>query len=316
MGPNTIPIRVMIISDTHCAALRSSSDDLAFREGLPKVDILLHCRDLTEEGLLSESEDFLRMLSLIDAAMKLVIAGNHDLALDAEYYAKFEKEVHRDRYQANMSKEGKRLFKGREALRAGITYLDEGLHNFALQSGATFLIYASPFQPELCNWAFPYERKQDHWNPPSHKTKYAESSALNPIPDNVDIVMTRGPPLGHLDQIPNGAFLGCRHLQRAIARAKPRLHCFGHIHEGRGAERVVWSRTVPDWDTDSSVEQRITLTPTSSFSGRQEPTMIDATDLAYGEESLLVNAAIMDGRNEPMHAPWIVEMTLPLQRLT
>ena len=33
---------------------------------------------------------------------------------------------------------------------------------------------------------------------------------------------------------------GCPDLFGAIARARPRLHCFGHIHDGWGAKMVTW----------------------------------------------------------------------------
>ncbi|KAI0133555.1 hypothetical protein BJ170DRAFT_606663 [Xylariales sp. AK1849] len=33
---------------------------------------------------------------------------------------------------------------------------------------------------------------------------------------------------------------GCPHLFGAIRRAKPLLHCFGHIHEGWGSKLVTW----------------------------------------------------------------------------
>jgi multisite-specific tRNA:(cytosine-C5)-methyltransferase len=33
---------------------------------------------------------------------------------------------------------------------------------------------------------------------------------------------------------------GCGDLFAAVARARPRVHCFGHIHEGWGAKKVVW----------------------------------------------------------------------------
>lgn len=33
------------------------------------------------------------------------------------------------------------------AKEAGVTYLEEGTHSFQLKNGATFKIYASPYQP-------------------------------------------------------------------------------------------------------------------------------------------------------------------------
>lgn len=48
-------------------------------------------------------------------------------------------------------------------------------------------------------------------------------------------MMTHGPPRGILDHA-----LGCENLLRAAGRARPLMYCFGHIHEGYGAEVVTW----------------------------------------------------------------------------
>ena len=53
-------------------------------------------------------------------------------------------------------------------------------------------------------------------------------------------MLTHGPPRGVLDQTIDGEDVGCDPLWTAVRRARPRLHVFGHIHEGWGAERVDW----------------------------------------------------------------------------
>jgi hypothetical protein len=35
-------------------------------------------------------------------------------------------------------------------------------------------------------------------------------------------------------------------------------------------------------------------------------------DMRVGKETLMVNAAIMDGKNKPTNAPWIVDLELPM----
>jgi hypothetical protein len=49
------------------------------------------------------------------------------------------------------------------------------------------------------------------------------------IPKDTDILITHGPPLGREDWTINKMHAGCLDLQH---RVKPRLHVFGHIHEG------------------------------------------------------------------------------------
>jgi Icc-related predicted phosphoesterase len=67
----------------------------------------------------------------------------------------------------------------------------------------------------------------------------AEKFAL--IPDDVDILVTHGPPYGIMDEVEEETKWGRRKLNigsaslcKALARIRPKLHIFGHIHEGRG----------------------------------------------------------------------------------
>ncbi len=84
-------------------------------------------------------------------------------------------------------------------------------------------IYGSPWQPEFYNWAFnlPIGPKlQEKWQA---------------IPTEVDILITHGPPKGIRDKAPSGYDCGCPLLREEIMnRIKPRLHVFGHIHDGYG----------------------------------------------------------------------------------
>ena len=59
------------------------------------------------------------------------------------------------------------------------------------------------------------------------------------IPDDTNILVTHGPPYGILDRSP-GAFAhaGCMELQQAVARLKPQLHLFGHVHGAHGMRNV------------------------------------------------------------------------------
>lgn len=91
-----------------------------------------------------------------------------------------------------------------------------------------------------------YPRKHDRYTAASSPRKHLPGSftAPNPIPSHpaIDIVMTHGPPAGILDRANAHNHVGCTHLQRALARVRPRLHVFGHIHEDWGAMRVDWSQ--------------------------------------------------------------------------
>ena len=62
------------------------------------------------------------------------------------------------------------------------------------------------------------------------------------IPEDTDVLITHGPPHGILDLVPsdmsgNYEHAGCEELLLAVKRVKPKLHVFGHIHEGYGVAR-------------------------------------------------------------------------------
>ncbi|KAJ5808002.1 hypothetical protein N7474_009271 [Penicillium riverlandense] len=265
-----VKTRICIISDTHtCAPHAPLNTSNPYRQPLPKADILLHAGDITKVGYHVEHEQMVAMLKEADAELKLVIAGNHDMTLDEEYFTSYGWRRHqrpewlggqgilpdedprstiRMKNDVPPSEEAlkayvqraKDLYTNASAQAAGIRYLDEGTYTFTLSNGATFTVYASPYQPEFCRWAFAYPREQDRFNPPLDPGSAQQPA--NPVPNHpaVDMMITHGPPLGIFDEVAHGARVGCPHLLRAAERARPRLHVFGHIHEGYGAARGTW----------------------------------------------------------------------------
>jgi len=121
-------------------------------------------------------------------------------------------------------------------------------------------------------------------------------------------MLTHGPPLNILDQTYFGEEnVGCPHLRRAVERCRPRLHCFGHIHEGWGAERMNWgtqSTGSIEPDGEDVFEERAARIDISEDSGKP---------LKWGEETLFVNASIMNVHYRPVNAPWIVDLDLPMK---
>jgi hypothetical protein len=103
-----------------------------------------------------------------------------------------------------------------------------------------------------------------------------------------------------------GKEVGCENLARAVRRCRPRLHVFGHIHEGWGAERRDWAIGAKEGLKLDFRERDLAV--------RQEAALVDVTGeggLRWGEETLFVNAAIMDRRCNPRNAPWVVDLELP-----
>lgn len=82
--------------------------------------------------------------------------------------------------------------------------------------------YGSPYTPEFFNWAFMLPRGE------ALRAKWSR------IPNDVDVLVTHGPPNKVLDLTVHGDHAGCEALAERVAELKPKLHVFGHIHEGYG----------------------------------------------------------------------------------
>jgi Icc-related predicted phosphoesterase len=237
-----VSTRFLVISDTHNFQFNNASGG-AFSLPLPKVDVVLHCGDLTNVGGSSSFKNVLKMLGSINAEKKLVIAGNHDLDLDKEYWRSSlqegddPEEVEKEHLEEHAT--AMKIMTGPLAAAAGIAYLEEGTHSFTLKSGAGFTVYASSYQPEFNNWAFGYERWEDRFNSSQQVAEGVKLIAQNLVLDfpGVDIMITHGPPRDILDQCEQES-MGCDNLLRAAGRARPRLYCFGHIHERYGSKLI------------------------------------------------------------------------------
>ncbi|KAL1970034.1 hypothetical protein VTN77DRAFT_6439 [Rasamsonia byssochlamydoides] len=171
---------------------------------VPDGDVLIHAGDLTQSGSGQELQATIDWLNTLPHRHKIVIAGNHDLVLDSAF-------VHVNKDEARR----------RDTIQWGnVVYLQD--HSVTLDvNGRSIKVFGSPWTPRHGNWAFQYPRTEDIWR--------------ERMPSDVDVLITHGPPRGHLD-----LNSGCLSLLRELWRLdkKPRLHVFGHIHEGHGQEWV------------------------------------------------------------------------------
>ena len=169
---------------------------------LPLGDLLLHAGDLSQSGTKSEIQATLDWLSQQPHQHKVVIAGNHELLLDPA------KNPYSD---------------GAEALTwHDMTYLQDSSATLRFRGGRALKVYGSPWTRKYGNWAFDYPVGSDHWT--------------DPVPDDVNVLVTHMPPFAHLD-IDGG---GDEFLLQEVKRVKPELHVFGHFHAGHGREDVCW----------------------------------------------------------------------------
>ncbi|KAI4141508.1 MAG: hypothetical protein L6R39_005305 [Caloplaca ligustica] len=136
----TITTRFTIISDTHTTTPFPSSDTThAYRDPLPSADVLLHAGDLTKFGYINEHATTFDVIRQADAELKIVIAGNHDITLDEEYYATTgAKRMHRNIPESTAAVRD--IWTGAKAREAGVVYLEEGTRTFTLKNGATFTV--------------------------------------------------------------------------------------------------------------------------------------------------------------------------------
>jgi Icc-related predicted phosphoesterase len=293
MASNTVPTRVMVISDTHEHSFNGTT--------MPQVDVLIHTGDLTNFGELDSLRESVRMMGTIEAELKLVTAGNHDISLDKTPRVDNMSEEEYSKYHEAALE----IMTGPLAQEAGITYLEEGTRTFALNNGAKFTVYASPYTCGSGGWAFPYKPFEDRFNDAHHVAPNRTSIATNHIPSGVDIVMTHGPPYSILDQVDNEN-LGCPNLLRAVGRTRPLMHCFGHIHEGHGAHIVTWK-------PDGTVKDPSAATPLETEQINAYP-YANEWPIKSGKETLMVNAAIMMNTAKgmrPNFKPFIVALNLP-----
>ncbi len=191
-------MRLVCISDTH-----NLHDHLCVPDG----DVLVHAGDATMQGTEEELRRFADWLQGLPHRRKVVVAGNHDWLCERQ------------------PNEAARIFEGLDYL------LDSGVEI----DGRRF--WGSPWQPWFLSWAFNLPRGE------------ALRAKWDLIPPTTDVLITHGPPQGLLDEVetrtlrmlnahdaPDG-HVGCEDLRTAVEALGPRVHVFGHIHEGYGQHR-------------------------------------------------------------------------------
>ncbi len=200
---------------------------------IPPGDVLIHAGDFSSTGTLSEMEGFKKFMSSQPHPQKIVIAGNHEITLQPDFYQWSGRRFHPRLFQSGTFDPLKYAQECRD-----VVCLSEPPTYSYLQDSSTVIVppapnsastspgikvYGAPWQPAFGNWAFnllPGSELKEKWDL---------------IPDSTDVLITHGPPRTILDVTEAGDYTGCALLREVITgRVKPRLHIFGHIHEGYG----------------------------------------------------------------------------------
>ncbi|KAF4121848.1 Calcineurin-like phosphoesterase [Geosmithia morbida] len=211
------------------------------------------------------------------------------MSLDPTFHAKHDQRLHGDRRTTPHSHaDCLSLFTSSKS----ITYLNHEATTVRLTSPSgprtTFRIFGSPYSPRCGLWGFSYDRDtttaelSSHEASPPPEQRQHEPSATRlweSIPSTADIVVTHTPPRGHLDDRAGAVTgAGCEALRRRLARVRPILSVCGHVHGGRGAQRVSWP-AAPDSGGGDEARDAVVVTPWEDPSPEATSSKMSLVDL-------------------------------------
>lgn len=181
----------------------------------PKLDggdLLIVAGDLTARASKDELLSFHVWVSGQNYKTTIIIAGNHDTTLQNEEYPF---------YNRGWACDGVELPYNR------VVYLcDSGTEFEGLK------IWGSP-------WTKTFPGMNPHCKAFTVDTEEELAEKWAMIPDDVDILVTHSPPHGLMDEVADYSTgkiinVGSTSLKEQYQRIRPKLHLFGHIHEGYG----------------------------------------------------------------------------------
>lgn len=176
----------------------SDTHSMHRRLTIPDGDVLVHCGDFCGHGVMHEFQDFVAWFAEQPHKHKIFTAGNHDGCVE----------------------------RNTAACRQFVPDNVNMLLNESIEiEGLKF--YGSPWTPRFGHWSFMRARG------PSMAQIWEQ------IPEDVDVLITHGPAYGHGDLCPPYTtpfkkVAGCLDLMNRIRKVQPKVHFFGHIHDGYG----------------------------------------------------------------------------------
>ena len=182
-----------------CISDTHSQTDNEDFPAIPDGDILIHSGDFTNHGTHEDIQKFNAWLGTLPHQHKVVIAGNHDKTFDATF-------------ENNNEESAKEV----QDMLTNATYLQDTLIELN-----NLKIFGSPWVPRHGHWGFLLNESQ-------RLEKWSE------IPEEIDVLITHGPPHGIGDLTDRDVHMGCKHLLAKVKEVKPKLHVYGHIHEAAG----------------------------------------------------------------------------------
>ncbi|EED20011.1 Ser/Thr protein phosphatase family protein [Talaromyces stipitatus ATCC 10500] len=325
--------RIVCVSDTH-----GYSPIEGF--SLPAGDVLIHAGDLSNRGTRSELARTLKWIEEANYEVRIVVAGNHDVSLDPEFYAEHGSHFHGDvAAQEENATAIDLVNKVKGTSSTPIIFLnhESTVVKLTRPDGpqTTFKVFGSPFSRFSGLWAFGYSSSQEDGN-----------RLWSQIPLDTDILVTHTPPLGLCDRQPGedtatgrpkggGGIYGCEQLLDSMGHVRPLLAVCGHVHEGRGYQRVMWNENVNGIASPTTINVN-PLPPASSkkqslidLTGKKQRALEnissceiqqkrhDYADRRLRKETCIVNAAIMAKSwpytgGKAFNRPVVVDINLPV----
>ncbi len=174
----------------------------------PKLDggdLLIVTGDLTARDEVNQFKLFFDWLIGQKYKKKIYIGGNHENLLK-DSMPRIHYRLYSDQYPENE------------------------LFEYLCDSGTEF--------EGLKIWGTPWTKKFKGQNPHAMAfcldTDEEMKEKWDLLPDDIDILITHGPPYGILDKTIRNEHVGCKYLRQVLDRVKPKLWVFSHIHECGG----------------------------------------------------------------------------------
>lgn len=212
-------MRLVIFSDTH---------NQHASVPIPDGDVLVFCGDACAYGTAQDFMAFAEWFGSYPHALKLYVAGNHDLIVESS----------RDACAGILH------------AKANAVYLEDS--GIVLPNGMN--CWGSPWTPRSLNWAF----QQD----PGPELR----AIWQKVPNNTNVLITHGPSYGLLDLYNSTENIGDPQLRNRIEELRElKVHAHGHVHEGYGTAlhtNVAGAQVL--CVNAALVDQRVRLDPTRS----------------------------------------------------
>eukprot|EP00929_Paragymnodinium_shiwhaense_P116577 TRINITY_DN8622_c0_g1_i1.p1 TRINITY_DN8622_c0_g1~~TRINITY_DN8622_c0_g1_i1.p1 ORF type:complete len:311 (+),score=37.68 TRINITY_DN8622_c0_g1_i1:117-1049(+) len=233
-APHAGAVSILHLSDTH-GLHRAIESKFGV---LPRADILIITGDFTDSGRLAEFKDFNAWLGELRArgsfAEIVAITGNHewkrvkrpDDSADSAYMIEL---ASRADYAAGLRK----LLSNANVLEHETVDLF-GIRLF----GSSWCPWQDAGNPDKVIRNEACDKAAARWKAAGHSGPLPWEA----IPEDIDILLTHGPPFGIFDQMEctSHHWGGSRSLRARIEQVRPTVHLFGHLHEQRG----IWWRPV------------------------------------------------------------------------